>query len=99
MSVISKPSISKTLQVWSGHITLGDNNLISEYNGDSFAGYDMGMYYRLFITEHVSVKELLSLGFSINFVNIVKEALRLDCEYIDIDPDVEAYENLPTFDW
>jgi hypothetical protein len=101
--LILNPQISKILEVHSGHITLEDNKLleqiINNLDHEYLIVYDMGFYFRVSVDNEIDFETLEDYGFSGAFINIIHEALELGCCYVDIDPDVSPYPELPTFDW
>jgi hypothetical protein len=101
--LILNPQISKILEVHSGHITLEDNilleHIVTNLDHEYLVVYDMGFFFRVFIDLDIDLESLDNYGFSDAFINIINEALELGCIYVDFDPDVNPYPELPTFDW
>jgi hypothetical protein len=105
------PIITKNFDCSTGHITAQDNKLLKKALTDPESpvivyeyreGYfvyvptDMGNSGYLGAEEAKAIK---AYGFSDAFVDLLKEASRLECKYLQLDGDAMEYKNLPTFEW
>jgi hypothetical protein len=92
-----------SLIVSSAHIQQKDNNLLYTSVHDVNLGaivYELGEYgYMIYVREFASNSTLKAIGFSKDFINLVKLAQDNNCEYLRIDRDGPLFDELPTFEW
>lgn len=109
------PIITKNFDVSTGHITARDNRLLKKAVKDKVCNCNPPLIvytYREGYFVYVPVKDtspkqfnekevqaLKDFGFSDALVNLLREAARLECKYLQLDADAMEYENFPTFDW
>jgi hypothetical protein len=100
------PIITKNFDCSTGHITAKDNKLLKKAVKDPEAPiivYEYPEGYFVYVPtskdELAEVPAIKTYGLSDAFINLLLEAARLDCKYLQLDADAMEYENLPTFEW
>ena len=104
------PIITKNFDVSTGHITKFDNLRLWKAMKDKDGNPPLIVYsylegYFVYVPtddgkfDELEVPHIEAYGFSKALVNLLREAARLECKYLQLDSDAMDYENLPTFDW
>lgn len=103
-------NIQKFLDISTGHMQRHDDELLTfevDTPASSFPlrviGHDYGYWVRVplggedVLISHVN--DLLELGFSDDFINLLKAAAKEGCWWINFDCDADTVENFPLFNW
>lgn len=102
------PVITKNFDVSTGHIKRFDNLRLRRAKNDVTSplivySYREGCFVYVPTDEgkfdESEVPAIQAYGFSDALVNLLREAARLECKYLQLDSDAMNYENFPTFDW
>jgi hypothetical protein len=99
------PSISKMLDISTGHLTKGDNDLLTEAGegetGNPIVAYIYEYGYLVFVPEKDEGlnQHARMYGYSTTFTRIMNRARELKCKYIQFDGDGIQYDDIETFKW
>jgi len=93
-----------TLVISTAHIRECDSALLDSDEQDTFAIYDTGYGWRVFVGWHEddndsSIASAARAGYSEEFQHLVKEARRWKCKYLEIDCDGPEVKGIPEFNW
>ena len=95
-------AIFKLLDCSTGHITREDMHLLDvpdEDMPDPCIGKTTGGWLLWVFHEMESIESLSNIGFSPEFVSLIKYARAHGCERIQLDQDGDRLDELPFFDW
>jgi hypothetical protein len=94
------------VDISTGHITAADNKILTENAGlgdfpMSVCAYPYGYFIPLgdFSTMELTIKELLALGMSEQFANLLRLCVEANAMILRIDCDAEKCADLPAFEW
>jgi len=91
------PFIFRVLDICTCHMTLEDARMLEE-NIRDLSAYELGEYGWLCYVGEIS-DNWNTDGWSEAFVNVLKKAKELGCDYVRFDRDGREYDELPVFDW
>jgi hypothetical protein len=95
--MIKDPFVFKVLDLSTVHMTEEDAEKLNPCSGIQSLSYELGEYgWLIYIGE---MKENWGDEMSEAFMNALKEAKELGCDYVRFDRDGRTYEELPVFDW
>ena len=100
----TKYEIEKVLVLSTGHITEKDagtlDKIIDEVQpGPIVYGFPYGYYIYVGSEVKEKIKDAKKAGLSKYFCNLFAIAHSLNCQYIKLDADGPAMDNLPLFNW
>jgi hypothetical protein len=91
--------IFKVLDISTGHMTQDDNQVL-ELNRDTdgpMPAYELKEYgWLVYVGE---LEDNWKEDMSPAFVEVLKKAQELGCDYVRFDRDGRVYDELPTFEW
>lgn len=91
--------INKVIVFNTTHVSQQDYELLSTL--PSCHSYDEGVFIHVptDIDYSVRVNDVNERGFSPEFLQLMEEAYKADCCWLQLDCDGPDYDHLPTFEW
>lgn len=111
MHTTENPSVFKTLDVWIGHITRAENDILEQARHHSgplrSTAFDLGVSdasagYTISVPDGNEADTYAAHCVIVGCPNVAKLlqiAADQDCWYIRVESDGPMYDDLPTFDW
>jgi hypothetical protein len=104
---ILKLEVESLLCVSTGHVRRNDMYMLEEEHKRTAPSlitypYGEGLFICVMTDNDIfneNLKDAESDGYSENLLNLMREAKKLNCRYLQLDRDGSEYSELPQFEW